>query len=98
MFVFPLTPPIAQHFPADVEILVQSNTTQVLTHQEHVPSQEIIRAHKNLIHWHDDYHRDYFMTVFVVFIPFVLSRVRERLKGILLAFLKFTSLYVGLIH
>ncbi|NEW06662.1 hypothetical protein GK047_11615 [Paenibacillus sp. SYP-B3998] len=98
LFVFPLTPPISQHFPADVEILVESNTNQVLTHQEPVPSLEMIRAHKNLIHWHDDYHREYFITVFVVFILFILSKVREQLKGALLAFLKFTSLYVGIIH
>ncbi|MFD0696944.1 hypothetical protein ACFQZT_23015 [Paenibacillus sp. GCM10027628] len=98
LFVFPLTPPISQHFPADVEILVESNTTQVLSHQETLPSKETIFTNENNIHWYDDFHKEYFITVFVVFILFLDSDVRELLKGTLLAFRKFTSLYVGLIH
>ncbi|WP_188176782.1 hypothetical protein [Paenibacillus sedimenti] len=78
--------------------MVESNTTQVLTHQETVPGKETIFTNKNLIHWFDDFHKEYFITVFVVFIPFLYSKVREQLKETLLAFRKFTSLYVGLIH
>ncbi|TXK76945.1 hypothetical protein [Paenibacillus sp. N3.4] len=98
LFIFPLTPPISYHNSYDNEVLVVSNTTQVLTVQETPPTREILQNCHNMIHWHDDFHKEYFITVFVVFITFIQSRVCQRLKEILLAFLKFTSDYTGLIH
>jgi|GEM_PF-6549461 len=98
MFVFPLTPPISQHYPQDVELLVQSSNTQVLTHQETIPTKQIIQTYIHVIHSHDDLLRLHYIFVFVLFIPFLLSKIREQLKEAMLAFRKFMSMYVGLIH
>ncbi|MDQ0875584.1 hypothetical protein QFZ77_004243 [Paenibacillus sp. V4I3] len=97
LFVFPLTPPISHHYSTDTDILVLSNTTHVLTVQDQPPTKETIQAHEDKIQRHEDYDKQYEMTVFVVFIIFILSKIWEILKGILLAFLKFTSGYTGLI-
>lgn len=98
LFVFPLTPPISHHFSSDTDILILSNTTHVLTVQEHPPSKESLRVQEDNIQKHDDFHKQYEITVFVVFIVFILAKIWEQLKGILLAFLKFISGYTGLIH
>lgn len=97
LFVFPLTPPISHHYSTDTDILVLSNTTHVLTVQAHPLSKETIHAYEDKIQKYEDFDKQYEMTVFVVFIIFILSKIWEILKGILLAFLKFTSGYTGLI-
>ncbi|MCY9670761.1 hypothetical protein M5X11_38740 [Paenibacillus alginolyticus] len=97
LFVFPLTPPISHHYSFDTDIIVLANTTPALTVQDHPPSKETIRAQEDMIQRHEDYDKQYEMTVFVVFIIFILSKIWERLKSILLAFLKFISGYTGLI-
>ncbi|NRF92988.1 hypothetical protein HQN89_18590 [Paenibacillus frigoriresistens] len=97
LFVFPLTPPISHHYSFDTDIIVLANTTPALTVQAHPPSKETIRAQEDMIQRHEDYDKQYEMTVFVVFIIFILSKIWERLKSILLAFLKFISGYTGLI-
>lgn len=97
LFVFPLTPPISNHATADTDVLISANTTQVLTIQQQPPSKEIIHVYENKIHLHDQFDKHYDMTVFVVFIVYLASLIWKKLKVILLAFLKFTSRYTGLI-
>ncbi|MGO4500383.1 hypothetical protein AB4114_31405 [Paenibacillus sp. 2RAB27] len=97
LFVFPLTPPISNHAAADTDVLISASTTQVLTSQQQPPSKEIIHVYENKIHLHDQFHKHYEMTVFVVFIVFLTNLIWKKLKVILLAFLKFTSRYAGLI-
>ncbi|KQX52213.1 hypothetical protein ASD40_35115 [Paenibacillus sp. Root444D2] len=97
LFIFPLTPPISHHYSFDTDIIVLSNTSHVLTVQAHPPSRETIRAHEDQIQRHEDYDKQYEMTVFVVFIIFLLSKIWEQLRDMLLAFLKFISGYTGLI-
>ncbi|CAN7680724.1 hypothetical protein [Paenibacillus sp. LjRoot56] len=97
LFVFPLTPPISNHAAADTDVLISANTTQVLTSQQQPPSKEFIHVYENKIHLHDQFHKHYEMTVFVVFIVFLTHLIWKKLKVILLAFLKFTSRYAGFI-
>ncbi|KRE93304.1 hypothetical protein ASG89_07345 [Paenibacillus sp. Soil766] len=97
LFVFPLTPPISNHAAADTDVLISANTTQVLTSQQQSPNKEFIHVYENKIQLHDQFHKHYEMTVFVVFIVFLTHLIWKKLKVILLAFLKFTSRYTGLI-
>lgn len=97
LFVFPLTPPIANHATAETDALISANTTQILTIQQQPPTKEIIYVDENKIHLHDQFHKQYEITIFVVFIVFLASLIWKTLKVLLLAFLKFTSRYAGLI-
>ncbi|WP_141692552.1 hypothetical protein [Paenibacillus pectinilyticus] len=97
LFIFPLTPPISNHNTADADVLVTANTTQVLTQQQQLPSKEIIHVDENKIYLYDQIYKLYEMTVFVVFIVYLTSLIWKKLKVLLLAFLKFTSRYTGLI-
>ncbi|MEC0227156.1 hypothetical protein [Paenibacillus alba] len=98
LFIFPLTPPISHHFSSDNEILVLANTTQVLSIQEHSLTKKTFFQHIDKIRWLNDFFAQYDITVFVIFIVYILSKIWLRLKEILLAFLKFVSGYTGLIH
>lgn len=98
LFIFPLTPPISHQFTSDSEILVLANTTQVLSIQEHSPAKKTIYTHINKLQWPYDVYTQYEITVFVIFIVYILKKIWLRLKALLLSFLKFISGYTGLIH
>lgn len=93
---FPLTPPISHHFSSDTEILVLANTTQVLSIQEHFPTKTIYTRFDKL-QWPYDVYTQYEITIFVIFIVYLVKKIWLRLKAILLSFLKFISGYTGLI-
>jgi hypothetical protein len=97
LFVFPLTPPISNHSSADTDVLISANTTQVLTIQQQPPSKEIIYVDADKIRFQDQFAKQYDMSVFVVFIAYLAYAIWKKLKLLLLAFLKFTSRYTGLI-
>ncbi|MEC0265828.1 hypothetical protein [Paenibacillus anseongense] len=97
LFIFPLTPPISHHFSSDTEILVLANTSQVLSIQDHTPAKKTIYTRFDKLQWPYDVYTQYEITVFVIFIIYLVKKIWLRLKTILLSFLKFTSGYTGLI-
>jgi hypothetical protein len=97
LFIFPLTPPISHHFSSDTEILVLANTTQVLSIQENVPVKKTIYSRFDKLLWPYDIYSKYEITIFVIFIVYLVKKIWLRLQTILLSFLKFTSGYTGLI-
>ncbi|MGG1517252.1 hypothetical protein ABE504_17710 [Paenibacillus oryzisoli] len=97
LFVFPLTPPISHQPEVNTDALVLASTSQVLTAQPGLPTKEIIQLQLPSQPVYEDAQQRYDTTVFVIFIVYLIYPIWKRLKVLLLAFLKFTSTYMGLI-
>ncbi|CAG7652189.1 hypothetical protein ACFQI7_19500 [Paenibacillus allorhizosphaerae] len=93
-FLFPLTPPISQHFPFEESVLGQAADTPAFMHAEPVPAKVSVYVQKPSLLQHEYDNKKYYLSLYVVFIFFLHSRAREILKRRMLAPLKFTSVYV----
>jgi len=93
-FLFPLTPPISQHFPFEESALGQAADTPAFMHAEPVPAKVSVYVQKPAPQQHEYDIKEYYLSIFVVFIYFLHSKAREMLKRRMLAPLKFTSVYV----
>jgi hypothetical protein len=94
-FVFPLTPPISHNLTLEQNVIGQSTETPAVTRMEQAPSKIAVIGLKPIqVPWNDLIPDPFYTCLFVVFLFFLQSKIREQLKGRMLAPLKFTSIYV----
>jgi hypothetical protein len=98
-FVFPLTPPISHNLTLHQNVIGQSSETPAFTRVEQAPSKIVVLDLKPIqVPWHDLIPDPFYPCLFVVFLFFLQSKIRELLKRRMLAPLKFTSIYVIFAH
>ncbi|TDG00809.1 hypothetical protein [Paenibacillus piri] len=94
-FIFPLTPPISQQLPYEDTVLNQPANSFTAMHLETVPSKQAVNLHKPTWPRNEQETEKWFgLSLLILFIIFLHSKVPELLRRFLLAPLKFTSVFV----